>query len=210
MENEFWVKRWTDRNISFHEEGGNELLKKNLLYLSLQTNDRLLLPLCGMSLDIDYLLNSGFRVIGVELFEKAVIELFSRLNIEPKIRQLKNCKSYYSESLEILVGDLFQIDKDEIGHVDAVYDRASLVALPHTMREKYYQHIMHISKLSPQLLITYLFEDNNYQSPPFSIEDHEIESSYSQYSSIELKEVIRLSKGLKGCSVVDEKIWLMK
>lgn len=42
-------------------------------------------PLCGKSLDIGYLASLGYRVVGVELSELAVEQLFRSLGITPQV-----------------------------------------------------------------------------------------------------------------------------
>jgi thiopurine S-methyltransferase len=51
--------------------------------LSLPEGSRVLLPLCGKTLDIHWLLSRRYRVAGSELSKLAVEQLFSELGVEP-------------------------------------------------------------------------------------------------------------------------------
>ena len=90
MTNEHWIQRWEEKNIGFHEKDINSLLVKHFKTLKLTTNSRVFVPLCGKTLDISWLLMLGHDVVGVELSEIAVKELFEELHILPKISTENN------------------------------------------------------------------------------------------------------------------------
>ena len=74
------------------------------------------------------------RVAGSELSEVAVKQLFSELAIEPKITAIDDIRRHSADNIDIFVGDIFDLSRGVLGRVDAIYDRAALVALPETMR----------------------------------------------------------------------------
>ena len=81
MQEQFWLDKWKNNQIGFHQQQVNEFLAKYIDRLSLQKNSRIFVPLCGKSLDIHWLLDQGFRVVAVELSELAVEELIKTLNL---------------------------------------------------------------------------------------------------------------------------------
>jgi len=85
MKNEQWIKRWEEKNIHFHEESVNSLLIKHFKTLQLKHSSNIFVPLCGKTLDISWLLMLGHNIVGVELSEIAVKELFEELYILPKV-----------------------------------------------------------------------------------------------------------------------------
>ena len=143
MEHDFWHDRWQSGRIGFHESEPNPLLVKHFPALSLADNARVFVPLCGKTLDIGWLLSKGYRVAGAALSELAIEQLFEELGVAPDISPLGELKRYSADSIDIFVGDVFNLTADMLGAVDAVFDRAAFVALPEHMRSAYAPHITH-------------------------------------------------------------------
>ena len=83
MDREFWYERWEKKQIAFHLDKANAMLVKHFSELAVEPGARVLVPLCGKSLDIHWLLAQGYKVVGVELSELAIEELFTELAVEP-------------------------------------------------------------------------------------------------------------------------------
>lgn len=62
------------------------------------------------------------------------------LGMEPKIVEVGEIKHYSAENIDIFVGNIFDLTSPVLGSVDAVYDRAALVALPKELRNRYTNH----------------------------------------------------------------------
>jgi thiopurine S-methyltransferase len=209
MESAFWHQIWSQGFIGFHEYEVNPFLKNHIQKLQLNHNDRIFIPLCGKTRDIAWLLEAGFRVVGIELSELAVNQLFSELNITPTVTPNPNHLHFSAKNIDIFVGDIFNLSSEYLGEVNAIYDRAALVALPLHMRKKYTSHLMKITKLAPQLLITYEYDSSKREGPPFSIMKDELMTHYySRYhlTSIASEEVIG---GLKGNIESTSRAWLI-
>lgn len=207
MEADFWHQRWNDNDIAFHQGKANDLLIRHFDQLGLDKNQRVFLPLCGKTRDIAWLLAKGYRITGVELSEKAIVELFEELETTPDITQHGPLQLYQADGIDIFVGDLFDLSADIIGKVDAVYDRAALVALPKEMRKRYTSHLNDISKTAPQLLLCYEYDQSQMKGPPFSISDNEIHSHYKRDYELSLLENSPVKGGLKGICPATEKAW---
>jgi len=123
----FWHQRWERKEIAFHQREANPLLVKYFDVLSLSKGSRVFLPLCGKTLDIHWLLSNGYRVAGSELSEVAVKQMFSELAIEPKITAVDDIRRHSADNI-----DIFDLSRSVLGRMDAIYDRAALVALPET------------------------------------------------------------------------------
>ena len=82
-------------------------------------------PLCGKSLDLDWLLSHSYAIAGAELSELAVTQLFTELGVEARISEVGKFKLFRGEKIDIFVGDLFGLSRETLGLVDAVYDRAA-------------------------------------------------------------------------------------
>lgn len=209
MNNEHWITRWKEKNIGFHEEPINSLLIKHFKTLNLSLNSRVLVPLCGKTTDIAWLLMLGHDVVGIELSEIAVKELFEELHILPKISKLNDVIHYHTTGIDIFVGDIFDVDTSMVGNIDAIYDRAALVALPKDVRIKYTQHLRELSNNAPQLLICCEYDQNLMKPTPFSIEKEEIEEHYKSHYKIKLLERAMIVGGLKGKYEADDTVWLL-
>ncbi|WP_246614962.1 hypothetical protein [Agarivorans litoreus] len=88
MHEQFWHQKWEKDEIGFHEGEVNRFLYDYFNVLKLAAGARVFVPLCGKTRDIAWLLDKGMKVVGVELSEHAIKQLFAELNLEPKCREL--------------------------------------------------------------------------------------------------------------------------
>lgn len=88
MQADFWHARWANNQIGFHLDEINPYLMRHLSRLRLQAGERILVPLCGKTLDLAWLAAQGLEVLGVELSEKAVSDFFEEHDLRPEIDQL--------------------------------------------------------------------------------------------------------------------------
>lgn len=211
MDKNFWNERWEKKEIAFHMNEVNPMLIKHFSYLSLSKGKRIFIPLCGKTLDIKWLLDRNYKIVGIELNESAVKSLFIELKIEPTILEINDFIIYKHENIEIFVGDFFNLSENLLGKVNLIYDRAALVALPKDMRKEYSSHLLNITGGITQLLLTYEYDQNIMNGPPFCVNDFEIEEHYScVYSIVLLDKNENLPSGLKRKSNGCEKVWLLK
>src|SRR5690606_24667278 len=145
---------------------------------------RVFVPLCGKTRDIHWLLNEGFHVAGAELSEHASRQLFEELAAEPTIAERGPLKHFAAPGIDTFVGDIFALTRESLGSVDAVYDRAALVALPEAMRKQYTVHLRTLSGNAPQLLVTLEYEKDLISGPPFSILADELRMHYDATHTI--------------------------
>lgn len=205
MEESFWYERWERKNIGFHQSAPNPLLVENIGSLGLAEGSFVFLPLCGKTLDIGWLLGQGYRVVGAELSRKAVVELFEELQVEPTIEKLGEIEHFWASGLDIYVGNIFQVTANILGTIDAIYDRAALVALPPEMRKEYTKHLMSISNRAPQLLVTFTYEQELMPGPPFSVPREEVKAHYD--TMYQCKELFCHHITLKGQVPTKESVW---
>ncbi|MES2406230.1 MAG: thiopurine S-methyltransferase [Pseudomonadota bacterium] len=210
MDVSFWKQKWENNEIAFHKNEANPLLVKYFQALSLTEGSRIFVPLCGKTLDIAWLLANGFRVVGVELIEAAIKQLFTELGVEPKISGTGEVKHYSAKHIDIFVGDIFTISSKMLGLVDAIYDRAALVALPKEMRHRYTAHLMEMTNKAPQLLITFEYDQSVMEGPPFSISDEEVKQHYQDSYDLTLIASTDVPGGLRGKCAAMENVWLLK
>lgn len=210
MEEHFWVTKWKNNEIGFHQSAANPLLVKHFNDLSLDKGSRVFIPLCGKTLDIKWLLSQGYQIVGAELVEDAIEQLFVDLEIEPNISKINNMLHYSAQNIDIFVGNIFDLSSEIIGKTDAIYDRAALVALTKKMRERYTAHIITMTNKAPQLLISYVYNQNLIAGPPFSIADEEVIQHYDGTYKLTRLESVEIVGGLKGKCAATEHVWLLQ
>ena len=210
MEASFWHERWKLNQIGFHIDNTNPLLTNHIGKLNLSKNSRIFLPLCGKTLDIAYLLDQGFSVVGIELSEVAVTALFNELNVKPEIATINSLKIYKAENINIFVGDFFDLNAELLGDIDAIYDRASLIALPVTMRQDYTKHLTKITQNTQQLLICLEYDQAAIKGPPFSISADEVKQHYENIYSIQCAESNSINNGKLQNHNATENAWILK
>ncbi|MBU3021026.1 thiopurine S-methyltransferase [Aestuariibacter sp. A3R04] len=208
MDREFWLQKWQNNETHFHEPNANPLLTGNFHHLNIKEDQTVFVPLCGKTLDISWLIAQGLNVVGAELSQLAVENLFEHLGAEPTISHMGNVLRYETHGVTIFCGDIFDLSAPVMGKVDAVYDRAALVALPLEMRRRYSEHLRMISGCAPQLLVTFEYDQEKLNGPPFSVPDNEVEQHY--LSSYSLTLLHRHAIDLKGKVPATEDVWLLR
>lgn len=210
MEASFWHQKWARGEIGFHQKDINPFLLKHLEILNLPKGSRIFLPLCGKTLDFSFLLANGNQVVGAELSELAVKELFKELCLNPEITPVAELIRYSAQDIDVFVGDIFDVSAEYLGHISAIYDRAALVALPVEIRTQYTSHLMNITKSAPQLLITFEYDQKLMDGPPFSLTESELKHHYGSKYQLKVLESNFVSGGLKGKVNSTETAWLLQ
>lgn len=206
MEHSFWHDRWEAGQIGFHEGRVNALLAAHAAHLP-TAPARIFLPLCGKTADIGWLLSRGYRIAGAELSEIAIRQLFEDLGLTPEITTAGALTRFSARAIDIFVGDIFDLTAEILGPVDAIYDRAALVALPDQMRQRYSAHLPTITARAPQLLITFAYDQSVMPGPPFSIPAEDVHAHYTAHYTLTDLETRDVKGGLKGVCPATETIW---
>ncbi|SHI28964.1 thiopurine S-methyltransferase [Pollutimonas bauzanensis] len=211
MDADFWLERWRDGQTRFHQDRVTPLLQKYWPSLSLEAGSRVLVPLCGKSLDLVWLARQGHQVLGVELSPLAVDQFFAENGLRPEARDSALGRHHVAGNIEIICGDIFALDQATLAACAGVYDRAALVALPAGMRERYVRHVY--GQLSDQyrgLLLTLDYRQEQMDGPPFSVREAEVLSLYGTHSDAQVidrrsildKEPKFAERGLTGLDTV--------
>ena len=122
----------------------------------------------------------GFSVIGVECSEVAVKSFFEEQNIKYSTEQSATHLRHSSNSIDILLGDFFTLNPEELHDVSDVFDRASLIALPEKMRQQYACKMTELLKTGTRiLLVTLTYPQHEMNGPPFSVTEEEVSNLYA-------------------------------
>lgn len=187
MDTNYWCERWARNETGFHKNEINPNLQRFWPKLNLAEGSRVFVPLCGKSRDMLWLREQGHEVIGVEISPLAVETFFAENGQQASVTKHGAFRIYQSNEFQIYCGDFFQLTSEDITGVSAVFDRASLIALPPSMRHAYAAHMLNI--LAPgvtTLLITLSYHQHEMQGPPFSVNESEVRELYGKSSQIQL------------------------
>ncbi|MCU1720798.1 thiopurine S-methyltransferase [Pseudomonas sp. 5P_5.1_Bac1] len=180
MHADFWHKRWERNQIGFHQEQVNSYLAQYWPSLGINAGGRVLVPLCGKSLDLAWLAGQGLRVLGVELSQRAVEDFFAEQQLEPERFEHGAFTCYRSEGIELWCGDFFQLSAADVADCVGLYDRAALIALPPEMRERYAAHLATILPAGcGAVLVTMDYDQSQLDGPPFAVTDEEVRRLYT-------------------------------
>ncbi|WP_417598228.1 thiopurine S-methyltransferase [Oceanospirillum sp.] len=188
MDKAFWHQRWEEGRIGFHQDDVHPALpaywnpvpekllaSDDLSEAAVKERRVVLVPLCGKSNDMVWLADQGWQVIGVELSERAVTDFFIAQGLSPVHTQVADQLSSYQAGPYLLYcGDMFHLHRQHMVSVTAVYDRASLVALPEAKRHRYAFHLAQMLSPAVEMLLVSL-EHDKPAGPPFSVDATEIE-----------------------------------
>ena len=177
----FWESRWQNGQTGWHNEMVNEHLQRHQCVLLREESPTVLVPLCGKSLDLAWLHSVGCTVIGVDLVKQPLEDFFTEQGLVPSIEKRAGIEAFTAHGQTLLHANIFDVNEKTIGLVDAIYDRAALVALSPQQREAYVEHCLALLKSGGSiLLITYDAPVADDQGPPFPVRRGTIEQLFSK------------------------------
>ncbi len=216
MDVEFWLERWQSNDIGFHRDDFNPHLLEHWPELKLDASSSVFVPLCGKSRDMVWLASRGHRVIGVELSALAVEQFFAENQLIPERKAAANHQIYSAGPFEIWCGDIFAMPAEELDDIAAVYDRASLIALPPELQKRYAAFMRaSLPSATPMLLLTLTYDQSKMKGPPFSVPVEDVRTLYSDGFDIEERahtQVIDANKNLqkRGLTSVIESCYVLR
>lgn len=188
---DFWHSRWQSGQTGWHEADGNAALRK--FWPRLALGSRVLVPLCGKSSDLAWLAGEGYEVTGVELSEIAVRAFFEETGIQFETSMADGFDWYRNPEAGIAIacGNYFEFSDQPF---DALYDRASLVAIPLKKRPEYIRRTKSLLKPgAAQLLVTLEYEQEKAEGPPFSVMPDEVQGYWDNLRRVSRRDDIENS-----------------
>jgi len=216
MQREFWIERWQQQQIGFHQSEINQYLQEYWQEVRQPyPESRVFVPLCGKSLDMLWLTQQGHDVIGIELSQIAIDDFIAENQLELATHHHPSMVEHRGEDLSLICGDFFDLEKDQLQDCHLVFDRASLIALPPEMRPSYAAHLTDILPADVEmLLITLAYNEDEMNGPPFSVEDSEVQQLFAKQFSIKkiaqydiLKENPKFQS--RGCQRLIESVFIL-
>jgi len=214
MEHEFWHDRWHKGETGWHRSDVHPELIAQWPKLGLPAKSRVLVPLCGATLDMAWLASQGHEVIGVELSRLAIETFLERHRVRHVVMEEPGFRTYLGGRYQLWCGDLFAMPADTLAGVTAVYDRASLIAFPPEMRQRYARFLS--QRLSPGtkgLLITFVYNQSEMNGPPFSVPEDEVRrllGAHFDIEKVETRDAIDTLMRKRGLSALAEQSYLLQ
>lgn len=191
MHHDFWHERWQSGQVGFHQSTVHPFLARWWPTLDVPATARIYVPLCGKSLDMVWLAERGHTVIGSELSSIAIREFFAGQGLAPMRSDQGGFIRHTAGPYTILEGDALTLTTEQAGPIDAIYDRAALVALPPAMRVAYAASLARLASPGARaLLVAFEYPQEMKGGPPFSVEAREIRELFE--AAFTVREVERL------------------
>ena len=189
MEHQFWHEKWETDDLGFHQEDYNPPLLRHWHSLDVPAAGGVFVPLCGKSRDMFWLAQQGYEVLGVELSEIAVQSFFNEHALDAAQDRVGPFIRYRSDRIQILCGDFFSLTPSLLHGVTAVFDRASLIALPADTRIRYVDKLKALLQPAVKtLMLTLTHEEGLFSAPPHAVYDDEVRSLYQPWCEVEYLE----------------------
>ncbi len=215
MDNQRWLDMWERAEIGFHLDGTHPLLVRHWPAMQVRNGARVLVPLCGKSLDMLFLRGQGCSVTGIELSGIAIRQFFEEQQLSARQTSLGTLPGLEADGIRLIEGDFFAVEPNQLGPMDLVYDRAALIAMPPDRQPRYADHLMALAGGAPILLITLDYDPAEMSGPPFATPPAQIERLFGgryRIECLESAEVLAENPGLRnrGLTALTEATWRLQ
>ena len=189
---EFWHNRWHTQQIGWHRAVYNDMLLKHWPTINAAKNGKVMVPLCGKSLDMLWLAKQGYSVVGLEMVEKAIHDFFAENALQHTTKTTENHTKHTSQNFTIYQGNILDFESLTLD-ADAWYDRAAMIAIDPSLRQAYVEQIRSQTKPGAVgLLITFAYPQEQMAGPPFALHDEHVFDLFSDGFSVECLETVSL------------------
>jgi len=197
-----WHKCWSDNVIRFHEGKVNKFLANYINQFALVPGDSIFFPLCGKSYDMQWCIDQGFKVIGVELSEIAIRDFIQESAIDFERQSINNFTRYRSEHITLYQGDYMGLTAQQLKDCKLVFDRAAIIAIEAFNRPSYVNQLQSIiPNGTPIFMISREYDQQRRSGPPFSVPLTEIRELFNDSYRCQILEDEQLT-GKDGLQVL--------
>ncbi|KAA0012518.1 thiopurine S-methyltransferase [Billgrantia pellis] len=202
-----WLDRWREGRIGFHRPEAHPALVRYWPQLGVRAGTKVLVPLCGKSLDMRWLASHDHPVLGIELAEEAIEQFVAEGGGSVSRYRQGPFEVCRQGSVELWHGDFFHFHIDQAAEIGAFYDRAALIALPPATRQRYAFHLAQLTPPGARGLVVALTRapGDEAAGPPFHVPAEEVRELFEpnfQLTHLEDDEA-------EGESGFRESIWAM-
>ncbi len=202
---QMWSDRWKEDNTKWHKDQPHAKL---VAYRdNFKKGSKILVPLCGKTVDLTYLAALGHDVVGVEGVMKAIRE-YGLENAEAGFdagTDLNNGDGAFERyggthasagtTIEMLRGDFLQLTKEDTKEVESVWDRAAFVAIRPEMRHEYVKAVGRTLKPGGVILLTTFWRVEGTPEavaggPPFSVSEEDVKATFGAVDWVDSIELV--------------------
>ena len=156
---ETWETEWSDGSPAWHRKYVSPMLIKHYdEFTSGRTNRRILVPLCGKSLDLIWLADQGHTVVGVEMIRKAIKTFFEENKLlydintaQTSAGSIVNLFKAKNKDITLIECNIFDLSRDVYHNkFDCIWDRGActVITMMDEARLKRYVDVL-LSSLQP-------------------------------------------------------------
>ena len=185
MDSKYWHDKWRSNDIGFNREAPHAALVR---HFPKGAKGKVMVPLCGKSVDMTWLRAQGLEVVGVELSPIACEAFFAENHIPMAPRAEGPFQVFEGGGYTLWCGDFFVLPEKAWVGCTFLYDRAALVALPPHLRRRYAQTICGRFRGGTMLLVALSYGGPESLGPPFSVTEDEVRGLYGTSFRVELLE----------------------
>ncbi|MEM7153677.1 MAG: thiopurine S-methyltransferase [Myxococcota bacterium] len=178
-----WLAFWEAGDTGWHEDQVHPAIVEHA-----KGWKRVLVPLCGATVDMAWMAERDHEVVGIELSELACRRVFDDWGKTPAIdthtADGTSYERYHASGLTLLRGDMLALAPSHAGTFDAVWDRGSLVALSPEQRRPYLDALSRVAAGAQLLLVTFEYQLDAMKGPPFSISPALVRDSFDEVEQV--------------------------
>ena len=169
-----WEDAWEKGLTGWHRSDVDLTLQHHLKDLTAgQPSVSVLVTWCGKSVDLPWLCSQGYSVVGIELSELAVKQLFEENKIPYSVARQGEFVIYQAKDrkLKVISGDYYKATPELLGTFEAVWDINAFGAVYPVDREKYTSVLTSLLKPNGRILLcTWEYTPTNMcDNGPFSM-----------------------------------------
>ncbi len=186
MDLQFWLERWENQEIAFHQATVNPHLQALWPQIAPARDAAVFVPLCGKTLDLHWIAERGHTAVGIDISPVAAEAVFSEHGLAPAIARRGRFREFHHGRIRVLCGDFFDLVPEDLAGIGLTHDRAALIALPEAARQAYAEHMARLLPAgSATLLVTYDYPPHEMAGPPYPVTAEEVERIYGPAFRIE-------------------------
>lgn len=176
MDASFWLDSWREggTKTSFHRRDVHPFAREYLPPREL-AGKRVFVPCCGKDNVLSYFRQHAAHVVGVDLAREAIEQYGAENNL--RMRETETGR-FVADGITLLHRDLFKLTRADVGPIDLVWDRASLIAFPDdapgSLRRRYIEKMHELLPRRARMLLITLEYGPLMPEPPFSVEEETV------------------------------------
>lgn len=140
-----------------------------------------------------WLYDEGCRVTGIEYCESAIRQFFKEQNLEFDVLTIDKIQVFQTPDhrLRLICCDIFSLNSEICGKVDAIWDRGGLVAIEKEFRKRYAALMQSLTATEFRcILCAFQYNDWYFSGEPRNVPDKVVHELYDNCCQIEVLDTL--------------------